>query len=182
MERKKSAPKPVRYYAPNDNARRRLESAGIPRAKIYEAKEGETWDKIRLKRGEALGVMDGLRWFGGAVAIRKALEWFHGQDGTVVDIETGCDSRTHGVTMRDAAMQPIRLTPEQIKARQRADAIRRQIENGGMPERVALVHWRNADLSTDEALNKIGWTKSMAFKLLGARGMPAGRRRLQAAE
>jgi len=79
--------------------------------------------------------------------------------------------------------KPIaKLPKEMVAARQRADAIRRQIENGGLPEREALVHWRNAYLTTDEALKKIGWTKSMAFKILLARGIPAGRKPLQAAE
>lgn len=182
MERKKPTLKPIRYYAPDDTARRRLEARGVPRPSIYEAKDGETWDKIRLKQGEVLGVMDGLRWFGGAVAIRKACERFHDQGATIVDIETGRDSRTHGVTMRDAAMEPVRLSAEELAARRRTEAIQRQIENGGLPEREALIHWRDARLSTDEALNKIGWTKSMAFKILKARGVPAGRRSLQLTE
>ena len=74
MERQKAAPKPVRYYAPNDKVRVRLMDMGSPRAKIYEAKEGETWDKFRMKPGEYLGVLDGLRGFGGAVKIELLLE------------------------------------------------------------------------------------------------------------
>lgn len=182
MERKKSAPKPVRYYAPTDRVRLRLEDKGIPRNKIYEAKDGEDWDKIRMKSGEWLGVLDGLRGFGGAVKIRKAVKHFHDQGVTIVDIETGLDSMTHGISMEHTALEPVRLSSEEIEARRRSDAIMRQIIMGGMGERDALVHWRDAKLTTEEALNKIRWTKSMAFKILGARGLPAGRRRLQAAE
>lgn len=182
MERQKATPKPVRYYAPNDKARLRLEGMGIARTKIYEAKGGETWDKIKMRRGECLGVLDGLRGFGGAVKIRNAVAHFHDQGVTLVDIETGHDSMTHGISMRDASLEPVRLSVEQIEARRRADAIRRQVENGGMGEREALKYWRDPSLTTEEAIRKIGWTKSMAFKLLKARGIPAGRKPLQAAE
>lgn len=75
-----------------------------------------------------------------------------------------------------------KLSAEFIKARSRADAIRRQVENGGMGEREALRWWRDASLTTEEAVKKIRWTKSMAFKILKARGIPAGRKPLQAAE
>ncbi len=179
MDYKNPKAKPIRYYAPNDKVRVRLMDMGIPRAKIYEAKEGETWDKFRMKPGEYLGVLDGLRGFGGAVKIRKALEYFHGQGVTIVDIETGRDSRTHGVSMRDAALEPVKRSPEEISAHRRAEAVRRQIENGGLPEREALVYWRDPKLTTEDAVNKIGWTKSMAFKILKARGIPAGRKSLQ---
>ena len=72
-----------------------------------------------------------------------------------------------------------RLPVELVEARRRADAIRRQVENGGMGEREALLHWRDASLTTEDAIRKIGWTKSMAFKILKARGIPAGRKPLQ---
>ena len=51
-----------------------------------------------------------------------------------------------------------------------------------MGEREALKHWRDPSLTTEEAVRKIGWTKSMAFKILLARGIPAGRKPLLAAE
>ena len=114
--------------------------------------------------------------------IRNAVKHFHDQGVTLVDVETGYDSMTHGISMRDTAMEVVPLTREQKIARSRADAIRRQVENGGMGEREALLHWRDASLTTEEAVRKIRWTKSMAFKILGARGIPAGRKPLQAAE
>ncbi len=183
MERKKATPKPARYYAHDKRAYARMVELGVNERAIYEGWEPEQhWTKIRMNRGERLGVLDGLRGFGGAVKIRDAAAHFHGQGVTIVDIETGFDSMTHGISMRDAAMQVVLLSPEEKAARCRADAIRRQMENGGLPEREALVHWRNADLTTEDALKKIGWTKSMAFKILKARGIPAGRKPLQAAE
>lgn len=46
-----------------------------------------------------------------------------------------------------------------------------------MAEREALIVWRNPKFSVAEAIDLMhGWRPANAYKVLGSRGVPAGRR------
>src|SRR5579871_6158636 len=107
MKKGKIALIPVRWYAPNKKAAARLEALGATKMKLYEAEKGETWDKITMRQGECLGVVDGFRAFGMTKReIHNAVDRFHSQGATILDVETGQDSRTHGPAMFDVATGP----------------------------------------------------------------------------
>jgi hypothetical protein len=172
MLKEKPAPKPIRYYAGTKKVFARMVDMGVRGKDIYEGWEpSEHWSKITLKSGERLGTVDGLRSFGGKVAIRKALERFHGQGVTVHDIVTGQDSKTHGVTMRDAALEPEKPSEAYLAEKRRQEIV----DRAKMSEREMLVHWRNPKLKLAEVLALIGLTRSLAYQLLKPRGVGVGR-------
>ncbi len=168
----KGTQKPIRYYAGNRKVFARMVDMGIRSRDIYEGWEpSEHWSKIRLKSGERLGTVDGLRSFGGKVAIRKALEHFHGQGVTIVDIISSMDSKIHGVTMRDAALEPEKPSAEYLAEKRRQEIV----DRAKMSEREMMVHWRNPKLKLAEVLALIGLTRSLAYQLLKPRGVGVGR-------
>ena len=162
MKSQKPAPKPIRYYAGTKKVFARMVDMGIRGKDIYEGWEpSEHWSKT----------VDGLRSFGGKVAIRKALERFHGQGVTIVDIVTGQDSKTHGVTMRDAALEPEKPSAAYLAEKRRQEIV----DRAKMSEREMMVHWRNPKLKLAEVLALIGLTRSLAYQLLKPRGVGVGR-------
>jgi hypothetical protein len=170
----------IRGYAPNKKVVARLVASGLTARQIYEAEKGQTWDKITMRDGEVIGVVDGLRAFGGLREIKKAVERFHGQGATVLDVETGKDSRTHGIAMRDDVTKPDRQSPEYLKLlEEKADARRKK--DGKMLKREAYVVWRNPALSVAEKAELTGWPASTLNAIFGRSGAPAGRRPKQAA-
>lgn len=175
MKNGKPALKAVRGYAPNKRAVARLIASGLTMRQIYEAEKGQTWDRFTMRDGEILGVVDGLRAFGGLREIRKAVDRFHGQGATILDVETGKDSRTHGISMRDDVTKPDRQSPEYLKLlEEKADARRKK--DGKMLKREALVVWRNPALTIKEKAAITGWPDSTLNAAFGPSGAPAGRR------
>lgn len=157
---------------------KRLRAAGIITA-IYRADQGQLpgnrQGQFKMRRGELLGVVDGLRAFGEAKRDMVAAEkLIHGWGAAVIDAETGLRSDRNGIEMLALALGPNRPSAE-FKSMQAASVCERV--KGRMPKREALVIWRNPKLSVSEAIELMPkWTQSTAYKQLGPRGVPAGRR------
>lgn len=177
MNRTKATLKPVRWYAQNDKARTRLEGMGITRARIYEAKNGETWNKIVMKAGDGLGIIGGLRIFGGAIAIKKVLKHFRDQGAIIIDCDSGQNSRDNEIDMFELATGPVRQSPE-YKARMADErAEKRRLKSGGLPKREAQIEWKKPGaMSADERAKYIGIPRSTLYAMFGASGAVAGRR------
>jgi len=164
---KQKTPKPVaRGYAPDKKALARLIAAGIPTTKIYLGFEKQTPDKFKMRHGEYLGVVNGLLAFG-----------FHGEGAAILDVETGLNSRDDGVQMMNAAIDPPKPSPEYMAELARQKAIVNRIAKGAMLELDAIIIWRNPKFSVKEAIDLMhGWKPATAYKVLGRRDVPAGRR------
>ena len=164
-------------YAQNDATRKKLEAMGWPRKKIYEAKDGETWDKITLYKGECLGILGGLKAFGKKPAIRNALARFKKQGAVIMDLETGWNSVDDLVEMLDASAITRRFTPEEKAARAKDAANNRRKKSGAMIDYDARIAWKRQDgLSVEEKAEHIGWPRASLAKAFGPSGNPPGRR------
>lgn len=178
MESAKNSLHATRGYARDKKDVARLEAAGIPRNHIYVADKGETPGKFKMRRDEFLGVVDGLLAFGkGRRTIDAAVKMVHSWGATVLDMETGRNSRASGVQMMNEALDPPKPSPEYMAELARQRAATRRRESGQMAEREALIIWRNPKFSVAEAIDLMhGWRPATAYKVLGARGVTAGRR------
>lgn len=164
----------TRGYAATKADKERLAAAGIKT--IYRAYDGETLDRFKMRKGEYLGVVDGLRAFGeGRREMAAAVKLVHSWGATVIDAETGLCSRRDGVEMLHRALSPKGPSAE-FAAQMQALAVRERVK-GRMPKREALILWRNPRLSTKEAIELMTkWSQSAAYNQLGKRDVPAGRR------
>lgn len=150
---------------------------GIPETQIYRGWKNEIPGRFHMRAGEYLGVLDGLRAFGnGKRAVNDAVSEIHGGGATILDIETGQDSRTHGVAMANEASRPRTLSPEakRLLADERADKYRQK--NGMMLKTEAYKVWWNRQLSVAEKIEITRWSKSALYNTFGNPGAPAGRR------
>lgn len=165
----------VRGYAPDKKALARLMAAGLPKTKVYEADKGETWDKFTMRQGEYLGVVDGFRAFGGKRDMLKAVKRFHDNGATILDVETGQDSRAHGPAMHDDATKPRNPSSEyqRLTRDERADA--RRLKNEQMTKLQAHAVWFNPRLTTAEKEAITKWSRAALYKVFGPTGVPAGR-------
>lgn len=178
MKSTKSPPNAVRGYARHEKDAKRLEAAGLLPRQIYRADKGQTLDKFKMRQGEALGVVDGLLAFGkGRRDIGAAVKLVHGWGAVVLDVETLIDSRNHGVQMLNAAIDPPKPSREYMAELARQKAAKRRKDNGVMGIREATIIWRNPKFSVAEAIDLMpGWRPATAYKVLGKRDVPAGRR------
>lgn len=129
-----------------------------------------------MRQGECLGIIGGLRAFGGLRDVPKAVKRFHDQGATVLDVETNQDTRAHGIAMREDMTKPQRQSKEYEKllAEERAEARRKR--DGKMGKRESYVVWRNPKLSIAEKADLTGWPPSTLNAVFGPSGAPAGRR------
>lgn len=178
MKSAKPTPKAVRGYARHEKDAKRLEAAGLLPRQIYRADKGQTLDKFKMRPGEFLGVVDGLLAFGkGRRAIDAAVKLVHSWGATVLDVETGRNSRDSGVQMLNEALDPPKPSPEYMAELARQKAVQRRKDNGVMGAREATIIWRNPKFSVAEAIDLMhGWKAANAYKVLGRRDVPAGRR------
>ena len=178
MKSTKSPPNAVRGYARHEKDAKRLEAAGLLPRQIYRADKGQTLGKFKMRQGEALGVVDGLLAFGpGRRAMGAAVKLVHEWGATVLDVETLIDSRNHGVQMLNAAIDPPKPSKEYMAELARQKAEKRRKDNGVMGNREATIIWRNPKFSVAEAIDLMpGWRPATAYKVLGKRDVPAGRR------
>jgi hypothetical protein len=171
-------PKAVRGYARHERDVKRLEASGLPTNHIYRADKGELPGKFKMRPGEFLGVVDGLLAFGPTRRpFSAAVALIHAQGATVLDVESGLNSREHGVEMANLALNPPQPSAEYLAqvAEERREAWRKK--HRVMPKDQAFPIWRNPVLSLPEKLDLMrGWTKDMAYKAFGPTGRPAGRR------
>ncbi len=176
MKTANQPPKPIRYYAPDQKTENRLVALGADRKYVYRGDNGEQPTKITLRNGECLGIVGGLRTFGGKINIKKILKRFHAQGATILDIETKRDSRTHGVEMFDEVDGPIRPSSEfkKLMAIERSDAYRKK--HGMASKGEAQRTWLTPGLSVTEKAKITGWPKSALYAAFGKSNAPAGRR------
>lgn len=165
----------ARGYAATKTDKERLAAAGIKT--IYRAYDGETLDRFKMRRGEYLGVVNGLRAFGeGRRDMAAAVKIVHSWGATVIDAETGLCSRRDGVEMLHRALSPKGPSAE-FAAQMQEASVKARVK-GRMGRREALILWRNPKLSTAEAIELMTkWTQATAYKQLGKRDVPAGRRK-----
>lgn len=181
MKAKKTGQKqpPIaRWYAPDEKAMKRLIAAGAPKEKIYFGwTKTQHWEKVTMRDGEGLGVVDGFRAFGTTKRpVKQAVQRFHDQGATIIDVETGMDSCRHGVQMYEAITKPPRPSPEYLRQLQEEKREAWRIKNGVMPKEKAYIIWRNAAMSVPDKLDLMhGWTKDLAYREFGHTGRPAGR-------
>jgi hypothetical protein len=179
MAKPKSSPKIVRWYAPDKKALDRLVYLGANKDHIFHGwTKSEHWEQVKMRKGETLGVVDGLRAFGTTKRpVKAAVARFHGQGATIVDIESGKDSRTHGIEMLDEIEKPAKPSAEYLAQLQeeRREAWRQK--HRVMPKEKAYIRWKDPVMSVKEKLDLMfGWTKDMAYRAFGPTGRPAGRR------
>lgn len=169
---------PIRWYAPDQKAFDRLLALGVRKGAIYEGWKAEHWSKIIMRQGESLGVLDGYRAFGDGIRlISKAVDHFHRHGATIVDIETGRDSRTHGHILASEATGPRRMSAEYRRKMADEKAEARRTKAGGMPSREAQIEWKKPNImSADERAKHIGIPRSTLYKMFGPSGAAAGRR------
>ena len=162
-----------RGYARNAKDEARLRAKGVKI--IYRADKGETLGQFKMRQGEYLGVVDGLKVFGdGKREMVAGVRKVHELGATIIDVETDKCSRRDGAEMLVDAIAPLRPSDE-YKSMQAA-SVRERVK-GRMDKRTALTIWRNPKLSVGEAIELMTkWTQATAYKRLGKRDVPAGRR------
>jgi hypothetical protein len=169
----------ARAYAQDEKAEQRMIALGIPKRKIYRADKGQTLGRFSMRKGEFLGVVGGVRGLitgDSKKAIDDAVDKVHGWGATVLDIETGFDSRTHGVKMFRLAFAPKGPEPEVAHAMQEAAAKARR--NGQMPIEKAETIWDDPRYhSLIHALEAMGWKQATAYTYFGPRFSRATRKR-----
>lgn len=170
----------TRAYARNTREEAILVQSGMTPGAIYlEGRHGETLGRIRMRAGELLATVGGLRPLGGNRRdIVAAVTGLHAMGAAVLDIASGQRSDRDGVVMLDAALRAIRgesvMPPG--KAQDMAHRSARARTAGRMPKREALAIWRDARLTIGQAIERMpGWSARTAYNLLGPRGLPTGR-------
>ena len=162
-----------RGYAANGADEKRLREAGVK--VIYRGDKGEPIGRFRMRSGELLGVVNGLRAFGDARReMVSAVTEIHLQGAVIIDAEIGLRSDKNGVEMLNLALAPRRPSDDYRKAQAAGVANRTK---GRMGKREALIIWRNPKLSVRECIELMHkWSQATAYKQLGRRDVPAGRR------
>lgn len=171
----------IRGFARNAADEARLKAAGV--AKIYrQDKPAEQWGKWRMRRGEALGVVDGLRAFGTTRgAMMDALRKVHGWKAVIRDAETGERSDVNGAEMLDRGLSKVVAAargPDTERARaMQAKSVKARKDDGRMPARQAAYMWKHRpDLSNEEIAEATGWPWRTLHNKFKSRGLPRGRR------
>lgn len=173
---------PTRAYARNERDEKRLIATGVPAKRIYRADRGdEAWGHWKMRKGELLGVVNGLLAFGNnRKAMMAALDTVEKWGAVIVDMEEIPPLRSdkHAAKLLDLGLRKRHgesaMKPGQAEAMNEASVAARTA--GRMPARQALVHWRNPALSAKQALRLMkGWSRGTAYKNLKTRGVPSGR-------
>jgi hypothetical protein len=173
----KQAIRAIRGYAPNQKAADRLMAYGLKPLAIYRGDKGQTVDKFKMRKGEYLGVVDGLLAFGSERrAMLAAIKAVHATGASILDVETNKCSRRDGAEMLDDAEKGPAMTAEQARAMQEASVDARV--KGRMPFHMARSIWLGYPLlKTNQILSMMPkWKRATAHKAFGPRKVPAGRR------
>ncbi len=169
-------PEIVRSYAHDEKAMKRLVALGVPKGKIYLGyTKAEHWEKITMRNGEGLGVIDGLRAFGTHRTIKKAVAQFHGQGAVIIDHLTGQNSLTDGVAMFDDATGPRKPSAEYDKISKSEAADARRKKNGQMLYHDAHTIWFNPKLKIAEKIKLTKWSKGALYAEFKKSNGPTGR-------
>lgn len=158
----------AKAYAKDEAAADKLVALGVPRGKIYRADKGETLNRVRMRKGEFLGVVGGLLGLVDGVSqkeIDTAIDHIHSKGATVLDVETGLDSRTHGVKMMRLAFAPKGPDPETARAMQvKSVEARRGKALSDADILKAEKIWDDPRYRTfKHALEAMGWRQSTAY-------------------
>lgn len=163
-----------RGYARNEADERLLRAANVKT--IYRGDKGETLGKFRMRSGEILFVIDGLKAFGDAKsAMVAATKLVNSWGAAIVDVGSGLRSDRDGAEMLFEATKLRNLSPAVAKAMQKASAKTRT--NGRMPDNQARRIWKDSRYSVAEAIELMhGWSQRAAYTTFGKRDIGAGRR------
>jgi len=171
---------PARAYARNAKDEARLIAAGVPAKRIYREDRGsEQWGQWKMRRGELLGVVNGLFALGSNRRdMMRALDRIEAWGAVIVDMETGLRSDKQSAKLLDLGLArrhgELAMKPGQAERMNGASIEART--KGRMPQRQALTYWRDPTLTGKEALKRMkGWTRGPAYEILGPRGVPSGR-------
>lgn len=162
-----------RGYARGPSDEKRLQAAGVKT--IYRADKGETPGKFKMRAGELLGVVDGLRALGQAKsAMVAAVDMVHGWGAVIVDVGTGLRSDRDGAKMMSHAFDT--RTSDEFREMQAKAVADRHKRNGRMPKEKARVIWFNDKLNKDEAAERCGpgWSWPTLYRHFGKRNAPRG--------
>jgi hypothetical protein len=169
-----------RGYARNGRDEQRLIKAGLKAKDIYvEGRGKEGFGNWRMRNGETLHVVEGLRALGNSR--REIVDKFamiRGWGATIEDAETGERASDDGVAMLDKAL--AKLKGERTIAGRAEDmqaASVRARTKGRLEERKAQIIWQDARWTVGEAIARMpGWSLTTAYKAFGKRNLPIGRR------
>ena len=168
--------KPIaRGYARHATDEKRLRDAGVKT--IYRADKGETVGKFRMRAGELLGVVDGLRAFGdNRGPINEAVKLVKASGAAIIDVETGLRSDVDGVEMLHKALSSQTMTPEFAAAMQKK-AVEARLE-GAISEAKAKRIWFDGRWSVKQKVEMCGrgWSRRRLYDTFGKTNAPAGRR------
>lgn len=172
----KQAIRAIRGYAPNEKAAKRLLEHGLKAQAIYRGDKGQTLDKFKMRKGEYLGVVDGLLAFGnGRRAMLAAIKAVHAMGASILDVETAKCSRHDGAEMLDDAEKGPSMSADQARIMQEASVDARI--KGRMPLQTARAIWFGYPLlNTKQVLSMMPkWKRATAHKEFGPRKVPSGR-------
>ena len=167
---------PERGYARHAADEKRLKLAGV-RLIYRNDKPSELWGKWRMRQGELLGVVDGLRAFGEHRGpINDAIKLVKSWGAVVVDVETGLRSDLDGVEMLHRALNGRTLDPE-FAAVMQAKATAKRLE-GSISEAKARRIWFDGRWSVAQKVELCGkgWSRRRLYKVFKKTNAPAGRR------
>jgi hypothetical protein len=171
-----------RGYARTIRDKERLVAFGFKSMHVYlEDKTGTVIDNIRMRRGEVLATVGGLRALGdNRRGILTHLRRFHDQGAAVLDIETNMRSDQRGAEMLDAALgklQGERRIPTKAEARRRQALSVKARTKDRTPKREALRLWRNPEYTMAEVEAALdGWSATTLWREFGPRGISTGPR------
>lgn len=160
-------------------------AAGVTKRDIYRDDRGaEQWGNWRMRKGERLGVVNGLLAFGtNRKAMMAALAKAEAGGFVIVDVEEHLRSDKHAAKLLDLGLRrrhgEASMKPGQAEAMQAASTAAKT--KGRMPKREAMIKWRKADLTAKQALRLMpGWTRATAYDQLGKRHVLPGRMQTEA--
>lgn len=169
-------------YARNTREEKRLLAAGLKPAAIYlEGRGNETLGRIKLRPGEVLLTIGGLRALGDSRRMMALVaRLIHDQGAVVQDVDTGERSDQRGVEMLDSALSRLhgeRTMPDPKVASAMAARSAAAKVKGRMPVNEARKVWgNNPMLGNGEVLALMpGWSEGSAYLTFGKRGIPTGR-------
>lgn len=174
-----------RGYARNSRDEKRLIAAGVSVRRIYREDRGvEQWGNWKMRKGERLGVVNGLLAFGtNRKAMMKALAKVKSWGAIIVDVEENLRSGPHSAELLDLGLRrrhgEAAMKPGQAEKMQEASTAAKT--KGRMTKHKALIPWRDPAIKNwKDALRKMpGWTRSTAYDQLGGRDVPSGRSQIE---
>lgn len=157
----------ARGFARDEKDERRLRAVGV--RTIFRADKGEGLERVKMRDGEYLGVVDGLKALADHRAIiAKEVKKIHDAGATVIDAETGLQSRVDGVEMMRLALAPKGISKEK-SAEFQAQSVKSRLDDGRMDERRAKALWHDDRYKLEQFEELTGWPRATAYSKWNAR-------------